>query len=75
MPANGSKGLPVISVTEMIERYQRGEALIDISLRAKLNARAVKILLEAHGCKMRSRKEVLQLNGRNRAAWRKLMPQ
>jgi hypothetical protein len=70
-----TRGMPVIPVSEMIERYQRGEALIDISLRAKLNARAVKILLEAHGVRMRSRKEILQMNGRNRAAWRKLMPQ
>jgi hypothetical protein len=70
----GTRGMPVIPVSEMVTRYRAGESLIDISLRAKLNSRAVRELLVAHGVVMRTRKETLQLNGFKRAPWRKLMP-
>jgi hypothetical protein len=70
----GTRGMPVISVEEMCRRYRAGESLIDISLRAKLNSRAVRELLVAHGVVMRTRKETLTLNAHKRAPWRRLMP-
>jgi hypothetical protein len=72
--AVGTRGMPVISVSAMIDLYRSGHSLIDISLRAKLNSRAVRELLVAHGVVMRTRKETLQLNGHKRAPWRRLMP-
>jgi hypothetical protein len=72
--AVGTRGMPAISVEEMCQRYRNGEALVDVALRAQLNYKAVRTLLEAHGVRMRTRKESLQLSARRRAPWRSLMP-
>jgi hypothetical protein len=72
--ARGTLGMPVISVAQMIELYQGGMSLIDVSLRARLNYRAVRILLEGHGVRLRTRKETQQLQMRKRAPWRALLP-
>jgi hypothetical protein len=74
MTSRGSYTMPVISVEEMVRRYRAGESLLDVSLRAKLNYKAVRTLLMAHGCPIRTQKETLALNGAKRAPWRQLMP-
>lgn len=75
MTASGSKGMPALTVSEMKELYASGMSLIDISLRARLNYKAIKILLTAHGVRLRTRQETWELQGRKRAAWRALMPE
>lgn len=74
MTSRGSLGMPVLTVAQMIELYQGGMSLIDVSLRAKLNYRAVRILLEGHGVRLRTRKETQKLQARKRAPWRSLLP-
>lgn len=55
MPMPNKKARLKISIAEMIERYQRGEGLMDISLAAGISTEGVRDYLVCNGVTIRPR--------------------
>ncbi len=67
----GTRSRPRLPVPELVRRYQGGESLCDLSLRAGIGFVALKTILRSHDVVLRTQKEAAKLGRDRQMAWKK----
>jgi hypothetical protein len=67
----GTRSRPRLPVPELIRRYQGGESLSDLSMRAGIGFQALKTILCSHGVVLRTQEQAAKLGRDRQMAWTK----